>query len=453
MSKRNASTQALAQPLSWTDSSDEPAFVAVQTSEPSEIATSVVELEDLVELETREPVVKQKDNFLALYFKEMAGLSVLKPEQEFEAAKQIEVMEVDLWAHALGNPQTLGIVLHVLQRGLERKVPELDQLKRLVKTLHSTQDSPALQRFQKIGRQAAKKIHQQDVDRRLLIDLITEFRWVAQGGQVALGARGQKLQVNFKAKSFRDYHTKLRSMFRASQGARNEFVKANLRLVVSIARRFNHGRMPLSDLIQEGNIGLIKAVERYDFRRGYRFSTYASWWIRHSISRALADKSRTVRLPVHMLDAYHKVVRTTREFSSKLGRQPTTDEIGRSAGLTPEKVEKLQGYLLDHTLSLDRTISDDDDRRFIELIHDPDALAPTDKLSDQSVTLQVQQIFGELKSIEADVLRKRYGLEGVKEQTLKEIGATYKLSRERIRQIQEQALWKIRRALQRQEAV
>ncbi len=250
-------------------------------------------------------------------------------------------------------------------------------------------------------------------------------------------------------KAFAQYARETRVLFTRAQRARNEFVKSNLRLVVSIARRFNHGRMPLSDLIQEGNIGLIKAVERYDYRRGYRFSTYASWWIRHSISRALADKGRAVRLPVHMLDAYHKVTRTSRELSSKLGRPPTPEEIGISAGLPSDKVEKIQGYLLDQSLSLDRSVSDDDDRRFIELLQDPDGLSPTEKIMEQSVNEQVQEILGDLKPIEADVLRKRFGLSGGREQTLKEIGDSYQLSRERIRQIQEQALAKIRRALQR----
>src|SRR5207253_6161033 len=122
--------------------------------------------------------------------------------------------------------------------------------------------------------------------------------------------------------------------------ARNAFVKANLRLVVSIARRFNHGRMALADLIQEGNLGLIKAVERYDYKRGFRFSTYASWWIRHAISRALADKGRAVRLPVHMIDAYHRVAKSKRELSAKLGRQPSSEEIAEVTGIAAPKIEK-----------------------------------------------------------------------------------------------------------------
>ena len=148
-------------------------------------------------------------------------------------------------------------------------------------------------------------------------------------------------------------------------------MKANLRLVVSIARRFNHGRLPLADLIQEGNIGLMKAVERYDYRRGFRFSTYASWWIRHAISRALADKGRAVRLPVHMIDAYHRIAKSQRELQSKLERPPTTEEIAAATGIEAEKLEKMRTFLSETPVSLDRPISDEDGRRFIDVLVDP----------------------------------------------------------------------------------
>ena len=136
---------------------------------------------------------------------------------------------------------------------------------------------------------------------------------------------------------------------RAAAEARNDFVKANLRLVVSIARRFNHGRMALADLIQEGNLGLIKAVERYDYRRGFRFSTYASWWIRHAISRALADKGREVRLPVHMIDAQHRLAKARRELTGKLGRQPTSEELAEATQMPLDKIEKMRTWLLEQS--------------------------------------------------------------------------------------------------------
>jgi RNA polymerase primary sigma factor len=384
------------------------------------------------------------ENFLALYFREMAPLAVLQPEEEFEAARRIESLEVALWTHLLSHPPMLDPVLSMVERGLENSLTDFVGLRRAARLVRGKASKTDSYRDQ-CGK-VAKRIHALDVDRRLMLAVMSELNSIDTGehARPPAGAR---------AKGFAQFARESRVYFGRAQRARNEFVKSNLRLVVSIARRFNHGRMPLSDLIQEGNIGLIKAVERYDYRRGYRFSTYASWWIRHSISRALADKGRAVRLPVHMLDAYHKVTRTSRELSSKLGRPPTPEEIGMSAGMPSDKVEKIQGYLLDQSLSLDRSVSDDDDRRFIELLQDPDGLSPTEKIMEQSVNEQVQEILGDLKPIEADVLCKRFGLAGGREQTLKEIGDSYQLSRERIRQIQEQALAKIRRALQRRNVI
>jgi RNA polymerase primary sigma factor len=245
----------------------------------------------------------------------------------------------------------------------------------------------------------------------------------------------------------------VRTSYARAHATKNEFVKANLRLVVSIARRFNYGRMPLADLIQEGNIGLIKAVERYDYRRGYRFATYASWWIRHAISRALADKGRAVRLPVHMIDAYHRVAKCKRELSAKLGRQPTSEEIAEVTNIAAPKIEKMRTFLLDQSFSLDRTVSDEDGRKFIDFIQDPNAENRTtaDDLVDDAMTDEVRAQLDTLKPIEADILRQRFGLDTDKELTLKEIGEKYNLSRERIRQLQEQALLKMRRALQRKD--
>jgi RNA polymerase primary sigma factor len=262
-----------------------------------------------------------------------------------------------------------------------------------------------------------------------------------------------KLGYSTRCKAFADYLRRSRSANRAAAAARNEFVEANLRLVVSIARRFNHGRMSLADLIQEGNLGLMKAVERYDYKRGFRFSTYASWWIRHAISRALADKGREVRLPVHMIDAQHRLTKAKRELAAKLGRNATTDELAEATNLPPEKIEKMRTYLFDQSLSLDRPVNDEDGRHFIDFLSDPkwDEETPVDAIQQQTLTDQIRCLLRELKPIEADILRQRFGLDDDEELTLKEIGAKYNLSRERIRQLQEQALGKMRRALERKE--
>jgi RNA polymerase primary sigma factor len=412
---------------------------------------AVAELEAVIGSDEDEEPAEQREaeepsNFLAMYFRDMARLAVLRPQEEFESARRIEQLEIAVWAHLLSHQPILDHVLKVIERTLENQVAEFKVLRKPYKKTKAEQE--------KLGRatvRIAEKLRAIDVDKRILDVVLHELKKIYRGlpGRVV----DERLDINVKGKPFRDYLRDVAAAFNRAHSAKNEFVKANLRLVVSIARRFNYGRMPLADLIQEGNIGLIKAVERFDYRRGYRFSTYASWWIRHAISRALADKGRAVRLPVHMIDAYHRVAKSKRELSGKLGRQPTSEELGDATGIAPAKIEKMRTFLLDQSFSLDKTISDEDGRKFIDFIQDPNAenTTPTDMLVDQAMTTEVRAQLQHLKPIEADILRQRFGLDTDKELTLKEIGEKYNLSRERIRQLQEQALTKMRRALQRKD--
>jgi len=243
----------------------------------------------------------------------------------------------------------------------------------------------------------------------------------------------------------RKYEKLLTTTLTRSKAAKNKFVKANLRLVVSIARRYNRGRLPLIDLIQEGNIGLMKAVERFDHTRGYRFSTYASWWIRHAISRALADKGRAVRIPVHMLDTHNRVARATQAVIARLGRDPTLEELEHETGIPQEKLDKVKGSWAETPFSLDRPVGDEDGRKFIDFLQDDNMLSPYETLVSQKWNAEVRRLLGTLTPIESRIIRWRFGLDDEEELTLKEIGDKYNLSRERIRQLQEQALGKIRK--------
>lgn len=390
----------------------------------------------------------EEGNFLAKYFRDMSALDVLKPEQEFACAKEIEQLEVFVWQTILSFGPVVDLVLKVVETCMENSIAEFRAFRRVAVTKGTRKT-----RLEEASRKVAVKLQTVDTDKNYLEAVLMELGRIERDvpGRVVPG----KLAFSNRSRAFQDYMRRVRSSNRAAADARNEFVQANLRLVVSIARRFNHGRMALADLIQEGNLGLMKAVERYDYKRGFRFSTYASWWIRHAISRALADKGREVRLPVHMIDAHHRLTKAKRELAAKLGRHATNDELSAVTQIPADKIEKMKTYLFDQSFSLDRPVNDEDGRNFIDFLQDPkwDEENPVDVIDLQSLTDELRVLLRELKPIEADILRQRFGLDDDQELTLKEIGAKYNLSRERIRQLQEQALTKMRRALQRKDMI
>lgn len=246
----------------------------------------------------------------------------------------------------------------------------------------------------------------------------------------------------------------LEEILEISEEARRELILANTRLVISIAKAYQGRGLPLADLIQEGNLGLIKAVDRFDHRRGFRFSTYASWWIRHSVGRALADRGREVRVPVHMVDATYRIKKARRELIAKLGREPTEAEVATETDMPVAKLRQMSTLLLGHPLSMNQPVSNDDDRPMIEVFEGPaddDAETPVEALDRQMISRALRQEMLELSAIETDVVRKRFGLGVEREHTLQEIADSYNRSRERIRQIQAAALRKLRGALSRRD--
>jgi RNA polymerase primary sigma factor len=381
--------------------------------------------------------------YLSMYFRDMAELDVLRPEEEFTSAREIEDLEIMLWEAVLSHPQAVDAVLDAVEAVPDhRATTEAKTLRRLAEG----RDAKA---FARASVRAARKLRSEDVDHLFIEAALGAIDRVSLG----IGVRGADAPALGKATKITDWLRRVQQANRAAADARNDFVKANLRLVVSIARRFNHGRMALADLIQEGNLGLMKAVERYDFRRGFRFSTYASWWIRHAISRALADKGREVRLPVHMIDAQHRLTKARRQLVGALGREPNTEELAKATNMPIDKVEKMRSWLLEQSISIDKPVGDDEGRVLGEVLEDPDRedASPTQDLEWEALTTEVRELLRELRPIEADILRQRFGLGTEQELTLKEIGDKYNLSRERIRQLQEQALAKMRRALARRD--
>ena len=383
-------------------------------------------------------------DLLASYMEQLSHIPLFTPDQELQNARHLETLELLTWRLVLQTPKG---VIHLNSEAGELEPPLRADIEALEQNYHRAAARSHKRKLgtppsrEKVIERLCQALRFADFDKELLDRVLGHVRREVWGRRV--------LTAN---QAFRITHADLTDIEKArgtALRARNNFVRANLRLVVSVARNFHHYRIPFIDLIQEGNVGLMKAVHRFDHRRGFRFSTYAHWWIRQSIERAIINKGSQVRLPVHVIDSRRQVGRASARLTQKLGRSPTPVEISKSVKMPPEKVEQILSGIQQDPVSLDESVSGDDPRKFLDLVRDENSPALDEALIRENTHERVRELLHLLNPIEKDIIRRRFGLGNDSDQTLDEIGKIYNLSRERVRQIQAQGLMKMRRMCER----
>ena len=372
------------------------------------------------------------DANLALYLQEIAKIPLLTPEDEKHLARTIRTNELTVWVKLLSVNALLPEIwelAHSLRPDRVQDFPELPEVVSLSANDFLDKKSRAV---------LATSIQSLDEDQSILSTSLDRFRKLVYGEHLPA-----QLQCD---------EEELLALERArgtARRARERFVRSNLRLTVSIARRYRNRDLPLIDLVQEGNLGLIKAVHRFDQARGFRFSTYAHWWIRQAIERAVINRGRLIRLPVHIIEQRRVLKKAQQQLVGESGEEPTLEELSQLSGLEENRILELQATVLGDALSLDEPMPDYPQRKLLDIIRDPEAPAIDDALIRENTAEKVRDLMKHLSETERDVLVRRFGLDGDDPLTLEEIGHQYGLSRERIRQIQVQGLQKMRRMCDR----
>lgn len=391
---------------------------------------------------------------LHVYFRALSIRALMSAEDEVVAARRIVECRRGLWAAILGDPAVAGGVADLLLR----RVPEaadmgadIRSLRAASRALHELRGPADADEFSVRRGVVVERMVAHDVDGAISDAVAAEVEEIAAGG-----AGERTLVVHGLAPvtaAFVAYRRSLRAATAASRAARGRFVEANLRLVVAIARRYGRGMMSLADRIQEGNLGLITAVGRFDPARGFRFATYGAWWVRCAITRAIAEKERTIRLPTYIVDEARQLARARRDVRGTAGGEPTSEALAAHTGLTIRRIDSLDAICHESSIRFERTASAGDSvDGLIETLADRGA-APGERLEAEVVRRHVHEILATLRPIEAEVLCQRFGLGDASVRSLAQIAVACSLSRERVRRLQQQALHKVRAELLRREVL
>ncbi len=418
------------------------------------------------------------------YIKEMSSLSLLTKEGEKEIALRMEEAKEEVKGIILSFPGTVKELLNILialkanrmtAKDITLDVDEEDcteseieyHRERLIKKLESIRYIYNKKHISEQDWEEIKKlISSMNLTRKVIDKIVWRMKRYVEKIEkteaeierykrkhntdndkhlTMLYKRIQKIESEsgISLEVLKTYLKKIEDAEKRCLAAKNELIKSNLRLVVSLAKKYINRGLSLLDLIQEGNIGLMKAVDRFEYKRGYKFSTYATWWIRQSITRALADQSRTIRIPVHMIETINKIVRTSRELVQELGREPFPDEIAERVGLSVDKVRKAL-RITREPISLETPIGDDEDTHLADFVEDKTTPTPQDFAIYDDLVNQLNAVLATLTPREEKVIRKRFGIGEKYDHTLEEVGQIFDVTRERIRQIEAKALRKLR---------